>query len=62
MRYDFGGDTSGAFTLTQVVRGTHTLAALVETADGQQRCQTETVTFHVRQPSTQAPTSPVHPH
>jgi len=59
---EVGGDGSGGFTVLGVERGTHTLAALVQTQDGQQRCQTQTVTFHVRQPSLQSPTSPVHPH
>jgi hypothetical protein len=59
---EVGGDGSGGFTVSGVERGTHTLMALVQTQDGQQRCQTQTVIFHVRQPSVQAPTSPVHPH
>ena len=59
-RYDTN-DASGIFTLTDVVRGTHTLSAVVISADGTTRCQTNTITFHVRQPSVASPTAPVHP-
>jgi len=55
-------DTSGAFTISPVDRGTHSMSAQVETADGQIRCQSSSITFHVRQPSTQSPTNPVKPH
>jgi len=59
-RYDTN-DASGVFTLTDVYRGTHTLSAIVLSADGETRCQTTTITFHVRQPSVASPTTPVHP-
>ncbi len=48
-------DSGGHFTLSQVDRGTHTLTALVQDAAGQTICQSQTVTFHVHQPSVQAP-------
>jgi hypothetical protein len=46
---------SGAFTLAQVDRGAHTLAAQVESPDGQVICQAPSITFYVHQPSDQAP-------
>jgi hypothetical protein len=38
-----------------VFRGTHTLTLVVEDGSGNILCTSPTVTFHVRQPSTQAP-------
>ena len=43
------------FVLTDVARGTHTLMATVQDADGKTVCASRSVTFHVRQPSVQAP-------
>jgi Domain of unknown function (DUF4124) len=46
---------SGAFTLDHLDRGSHTLAAQVESADGRVICQASPVTFYVHQPSKRAP-------
>ncbi|MGB6450105.1 MAG: DUF4124 domain-containing protein [Steroidobacteraceae bacterium] len=46
---------SGAFTIPQVDRGAHTLAAQVESAGGQVICEAPAITFFVHQPSDQAP-------
>lgn len=43
-----------AFSLP-VERGTHTLTATIEDSSGKVVCRSQTVTFHVRQPSVQAP-------
>jgi hypothetical protein len=51
-------DSSGAFTVAQIERGTHTLSAQVETSSGQVRCRSASVTFHVLQPSLQNPNNP----
>jgi hypothetical protein len=48
-------DASGGFTIDPVERGTHTLSASVVDPNGQTVCQSQSVTFHVHQPSTQAP-------
>jgi hypothetical protein len=48
-------DSGGGFSIAQVDRGTHTLSIQVRGADGSTFCQTSSVTFHVRQASTQAP-------
>ena len=49
--------TSGTdFTLT-VERGTHTVVAVIEDETGKELCRSGVVTFHVRQPSKQAPNS-----
>ena len=48
-------DSGGAFSIAQVDRGTHTLSVQVQGADGSSVCQSPSVTFHVRQPSAQAP-------
>ena len=42
------------FTL-KVDRGSHSLTAVIEDAEGKTLCTTAPVTFHVRQPSVQAP-------
>jgi hypothetical protein len=48
--------TSGSTEATlKVERGTHSLIAVVEDASGKAVCTSSTVTFHVRQPSVQAP-------
>jgi Domain of unknown function (DUF4124) len=43
------------FVLTQVERGTHTVIAVVEDSAGKEICRSSPITFHVRQPSRQAP-------
>lgn len=43
------------FVLTQVERGTHSLVAVIEDETGKELCRSGVVTFHVRQPSKQAP-------
>jgi uncharacterized protein DUF4124 len=55
--------TSGSeFVLTDVERGTHTLQIAVYDRSGkQQLCSTPAVTFHVRQPSVQAPVKATRP-
>jgi hypothetical protein len=55
--------TSGSeFVLTEVERGTHTLMIAVYDRSGkQQLCATPSITFHVRQPSVQAPVKSVRP-
>lgn len=48
--------TSGSSEATlKVERGTHSLIAMVEDASGKAVCTSPSVTFHVRQPSVQAP-------
>jgi hypothetical protein len=42
-------------TVSPVFRGTHTLMLVVEDRGGNVVCQSDPVTFHVRQPSTRAP-------
>jgi len=50
------------FVIPNVERGTHTLSAAVYDRTGtQQLCRTDSVTFHVRQPSVQAPVKAVRP-
>src|SRR5579862_7756636 len=44
-----------SFSIDPVDRGTHTLAVEVLDSSGQVLCQSKNVTFHVRQPSSQAP-------
>lgn len=46
------------FTLSQVDRGTHTVAAVVENLAGEIICQSPSVTFYVRQASVLSPQSP----
>ena len=45
-----------------VVRGQHSVQAVVEDSTGQIVCETSGVTFFVHQPSVQNPHNPVHPH
>jgi hypothetical protein len=48
--------TSGlSFTISPVDRGSHSLQATIQDGNGQAVCQSSSVTFHVRQPSVQAP-------
>lgn len=55
-------DLSGAFHISQIDRGEHTLAAQVQGPDGQVICQTPQISFFVHQPSIQNPVNPVRPH
>jgi hypothetical protein len=48
-------DSGGSFSIAQVERGTHTLSIQVRGRDGTTFCESSSVTFHVRQASTQAP-------
>ena len=48
-------ETGSEFTISPVYRGTHSLMVGVETARGEVVCQSSAITFHVRQPSVQAP-------
>lgn len=50
-----------AFTFP-VVRGQHSVSAVIVNGYGQILCETSTVTFYVHQPSIQNPHNPVHPH
>jgi uncharacterized protein DUF4124 len=43
------------FLIDPIVRGTHTVAATVRSADGKNLCQSPALTFHVRQPSVGKP-------
>jgi Domain of unknown function (DUF4124) len=47
--------SSSSEATIKVERGTHTVVAVIEDARGNPVCTTSTVTFHVRQPSVQAP-------
>jgi hypothetical protein len=49
------------FVLSDVERGTHTVIVVVANAAGKPICTTAPVTFHVRQPSVQAPVKAVRP-
>jgi Domain of unknown function (DUF4124) len=48
-------DAGGNFTIPQIDRGAHTLAAQVLDANGQVVCEAPSITFYVHQPSSQAP-------
>lgn len=48
-------DASGAFTISQIDRGAHTLAAQVQSPTGDVICEAPPITFYVHQPSQQAP-------
>jgi hypothetical protein len=52
---DASASDTGEFVISPIFRGTHTLTFVVENERGEQQCQAPTVTFHVRQPSVQAP-------
>jgi hypothetical protein len=45
----------GGFTISPAGRGSHTLTAVVQDSSGKVVCASPSVTFHVRQPSVQAP-------
>lgn len=47
-----------SFTISPIYRGTHTLMARVEDAQGRLLCDTPTIRFHVRQPSLLQPNRP----
>ncbi|HTX23069.1 MAG TPA: DUF4124 domain-containing protein [Steroidobacteraceae bacterium] len=51
-------DAGGSFTISQIDRGAHTLAAQVLDANGQVVCEAPSVTFYVHQPNLNTPTSP----
>jgi hypothetical protein len=53
--------TGGQFTISPVDRGTHTIQMVVKDPDGTTVCSSAPVTFYVRQPSLQSPTSPTNP-
>jgi len=54
-----GSSTSFSFN---VVRGQHSVQAVIEDNTGQIVCETSSVTFFVHQPSIANPHNPVHPH
>jgi hypothetical protein len=51
-RVQTGGSTEATL---KVERGSHSLTAVIEDSQGKPVCTSGSVTFHVRQPSTQAP-------
>ncbi len=54
--------TALEFTIPNVERGTHTVTAAIYDPSGkEQLCVTSAITFHVRQPSVQAPVKAVRP-
>lgn len=54
--------TGSEFLLTEMERGTHSLMFVVFDRTGKKElCTTQTITFHVRQPSTQAPVRATRP-
>jgi Domain of unknown function (DUF4124) len=61
-RVDGQPTTGSEFVLSDIPRGTHTVMVGVYDRTGkQQLCATPTITFHVRQPSVQAPVKAVRP-
>jgi hypothetical protein len=54
-RLDVAASDTGEFEIANLERGTHTLLVLVQDARGRTLCESAGVTFHVRQPSVQAP-------
>ena len=61
-RVDGLSTTGTEFIIPNVERGMHTLMIAVYDRSGkEQRCATQTITFHVRQPSVQAPVKAVRP-
>jgi hypothetical protein len=52
----------GQFAISPIDRGTHTIQMLVKDSSGATVCSSDSVTFHVRQPSLQSPTNPVKHH
>jgi hypothetical protein len=49
----------GAFTISPIDRGTHSIQVVVQDGNGKPVCQSPTVTFHVHQPSVLNPQNPV---
>ena len=49
---------SNQFMLSQIDRGTHSVQAVIRDSDGKTVCSSDSVTFHVRQPSLLAPQRP----
>jgi hypothetical protein len=52
----------GQFTISPVDRGTHSIQMTVQDSSGKTVCSSPAVTFHVRQPSVQAPQQPLRKH
>ncbi|MDE2262643.1 MAG: DUF4124 domain-containing protein [Gammaproteobacteria bacterium] len=52
---------AGASFTFPVLRGQHSVQAVIEDSTGQIVCETSSVTFFVHQPSVQNPHNPVHP-
>jgi len=50
--------TAKQFMLNQIDRGTHSVQAVIRDSDGKTVCSSDSVTFHVRQPSLLAPQRP----
>jgi Domain of unknown function (DUF4124) len=51
----------GAFTISPVDRGTHSIQMVVQDSSGKTVCSSAAVTFHVHQPSVQAHQQPIRP-
>jgi hypothetical protein len=49
------------FTISPIYRGTHTVSAIVQNLAGNIVCQSDPITFYVRQASTLSPQSPLRP-
>ncbi len=49
------------FLIEPIERGTHTVSASVRSADGHTLCQSQALTFHVRQPSVRKPATMARP-
>jgi Domain of unknown function (DUF4124) len=54
--------TGGQFTISPVDRGEHSIQLIVQDVSGNPVCQSPSVTFHVHQPSLQAPIPSTRPH
>jgi len=52
----------GQFTISPVDRGTHSIQMIIQDSAGKTVCSSNAVTFHVHQPSIQAPLNPIKPH
>ena len=49
------------FVIAPIERGTHTVAASVRSSDGRSLCQSQALTFHVRQPTVRKPATMARP-
>jgi hypothetical protein len=47
--------SNGMFSISPIARGMHTVSISVQDASGKELCRSAAITFHVRQPSRQAP-------